>query len=331
MEARVCRTFASMEKKTQSEICNWSLLVLAILMLASGIQMEASFGADFLGFSFPVYMVFHVIVAILMTAAVIWHIWLHFSWKEWVKRFSALKRLANKEFSSERLERMRDIFLFCCYTGLAYIDVKTLTTENLVQKADGKWWIVTKRTKTEVPVNVPLLEVPMRLIKKYEPLRKGNLVFPVYSNQKSNDYLKEIAALCDIHKDVTFHVARHTFATTVTLENGVPIESVSKMLGHTNVQTTQIYAPHHRAQDQSGHGPALQEAGSEGRCLQDAGVRVSGSQVKETPQGAAGIRPCERCPIDELDFKPLSGKYLANQKIVHIFAQTRKDLRNMKS
>lgn len=153
-----------------------------------------------------------------------------------------LERLANKEFSSERLERMRDIFLFCCYTGLSYIDVKTLTTENLVQKADGKWWIVTKRTKTEVPVNVPLLEVPMRLIKKYEPLRKGNLVFPVYSNQKSNDYLKEIASLCDIHKDVTFHVARHTFATTVTLENGVPIESVSKMLGHTNVQTTQIYA-----------------------------------------------------------------------------------------
>ena len=120
--------------------------------------------------------------------------------------------------------------------------MKTLTTNNFVQKADGKWWIVTKRIKTEVPVNVPLLEVPMRLIKKYEPLRKGNLVFPVYSNQKSNDYLKEIATLCDIHKDVTFHVARHTFATTVTLENGVPIESVSKMLGHTNVQTIQIHA-----------------------------------------------------------------------------------------
>ena len=80
------------------------------------------------------------------------------------------------------------------------------------------------------------------MLAKREPLRKGNLVFPVYSNQKSNDYLKEIATLCDIHKNVTFHVARHTFATTVTLENGVPIESVSKMLGHTNVQTTQIYA-----------------------------------------------------------------------------------------
>ena len=153
-----------------------------------------------------------------------------------------LERLANREFTSERLERMRDIFLFCCYTGRSYIAVKTLTTDNLVRKNDGKLWIVTKRTKTEVPVNVPLLEIPLRLIKKYEPLRKGNLVFPVYSNQKSNDYLKEIAALCGINKDVTFHVARHTFATTVTLENGVPVESVSKMLGHTNIQTTQIYA-----------------------------------------------------------------------------------------
>lgn len=153
-----------------------------------------------------------------------------------------LERMANREFTSERLERMRDIFLFCCYTGLSYIDVKTLTTDNLVRKPDGKLWIVTKRTKTEVPVHVPLLEVPIRLIEKYEPMRKDNLVFPVYSNQKSNDYLKEIAALCDIHKDITFHVARHTFATTITLDNGVPIESVSKMLGHTNVQTTQIYA-----------------------------------------------------------------------------------------
>ena len=85
-----------MEKKTQSSICNWSLLILAILMLASGIQMEASFGADFLGLSFPVYMVFHVVVALLMTAVVIWHIWLHFNWKEWVKRFKSLKRVDTK-------------------------------------------------------------------------------------------------------------------------------------------------------------------------------------------------------------------------------------------
>ena len=85
-----------MEKKTQSKICNWSLLVLVILMLASGIQMEASFGADFLGIPFPVYMFVHVVIAIMMTAAVIWHIWLHFSWKEWVKRFSSLKRTDTK-------------------------------------------------------------------------------------------------------------------------------------------------------------------------------------------------------------------------------------------
>ena len=85
-----------MDKKTRSRICNWSLLVLAILMLASGIQMEATAGTEFLGISFPVYMVFHVIIATLMTAAVIWHIWLHFSWKEWVKRFSALKRADTK-------------------------------------------------------------------------------------------------------------------------------------------------------------------------------------------------------------------------------------------
>lgn len=85
-----------MEKKTQSGICNWSLLVLATLILVSGIQMEASFGADFLGISFPVYMVFHVLVALLMTAAVIWHIWLHFSWKEWLKRFADLKRVDTK-------------------------------------------------------------------------------------------------------------------------------------------------------------------------------------------------------------------------------------------
>lgn len=82
-----------MDKKTQYSVCNWSLLIFSILMLISGIQMEASFGADFLGISFPVYMGFHVIVALLMTAAVIWHIWLHFNWKEWVKRFYALKRV----------------------------------------------------------------------------------------------------------------------------------------------------------------------------------------------------------------------------------------------
>ena len=101
---------------------------------------------------------------------------------------------------------------------------------------------MTHRQKTDTPVNVPLLNIPLTILKKYEgKLPKGQLL-PVLSNQKLNSYLKEIADLCDIHKNVTFHLARHTFATTTTLSKGVPIETVSKMLGHTNIKTTQIYA-----------------------------------------------------------------------------------------
>ena len=148
----------------------------------------------------------------------------------------------NKEFTSKRLEAVRDMFIFCCYTGLAYIDMKQLTYEEIVEKQDGKKWIVTHRQKTKTNVNVPLLDIPLMLIEKYEGQGKDGHVFPVLSNQKMNDYIKEIIAICNIDKDITCHSARHTFATTVTLENGVPIESVSKMLGHTNIKTTQIYA-----------------------------------------------------------------------------------------
>lgn len=103
-------------------------------------------------------------------------------------------------------------------------------------------WICFKRQKTKVPFNVRLLDIPLQIIKKYENCRTGRRLLPVPTNQKCNEYLKEIAEVCGIHKEITFHVARHTFATTITLENGVPIETVSKMLGHTNVRTTQIYA-----------------------------------------------------------------------------------------
>ena len=153
-----------------------------------------------------------------------------------------LERVYNKEFTSQRLEAVRDMFIFCCYTGLAYIDMKQLTYEEIVEKQDGKKWIVTHRQKTKTNVNVPLLDIPLMLIEKYKGRGKDGHVFPVLSNQKMNDYIKEIIAICDIDKDITWHSARHTFATTVTLENGVPIESVSKMLGHTNIKTTQIYA-----------------------------------------------------------------------------------------
>lgn len=153
-----------------------------------------------------------------------------------------IQKIMEKEFGSNRLEQVRDVFIFSCFTGLSYIDVKQLTADNICTSFDGKQWIMTHRQKTNTPVNVPLLNIPLTIMKRYEgKLPKGQLL-PVLSNQKLNSYLKEIADLCDIHKNVTFHLARHTFATTTTLSKGVPIETVSKMLGHTNIQTTQIYA-----------------------------------------------------------------------------------------
>lgn len=146
------------------------------------------------------------------------------------------------EFSSKRMEAVRDVFIFCCYTGLPYIDAKKLERSQLIQWPDGNWWLTLYRTKTKVPVNVRLLDIPLAILKKYEGKTRGDLLLPVPSNQKCNEYLKEMAELCGIHKNITFHVARHTFATSITLGNGVPIESVSKMLGHTKISTTQIYA-----------------------------------------------------------------------------------------
>ena len=150
--------------------------------------------------------------------------------------------IAEKEFPTKRLEQVRDIFIFSCYTGLAYIDIKELKKEHIQTSFDGNQWIMTHRHKTGTPVNVPLLAIPQELIKKYEGQAKDGLLFPVLSNQKMNAYLKEIAVVCGIEKNITFHMARHTFATTTTLSKGVPIETVSKMLGHTNIETTQIYA-----------------------------------------------------------------------------------------
>lgn len=153
-----------------------------------------------------------------------------------------LDLLMNKEMPSERLERIRDIFVLSCYTGLAYVDVCNLTKDCLTKGDDGNMWIVTKRQKTSIPVQIRLLDIPLQIINRYSPEVKGGKLLSIPSNQKVNDYLKEVAAICGINKKVTFHLARHTFGTTVTLGNGVPIETVSKMLGHTNIRTTQIYA-----------------------------------------------------------------------------------------
>ncbi len=152
-----------------------------------------------------------------------------------------LKRIMQKSFNSERLERVRDIFIFSCYTGLAYIDIKNLRQEHISKGFDGNLWINTKRQKTSIKTVVPLLDISQLILEKYKGLPNGVLL-PIPTNQKTNQYLKEIADVCGITKNLTFHLARHTFATTVTLSKGVPIESVSKMLGHTNIKTTQIYA-----------------------------------------------------------------------------------------
>lgn len=153
-----------------------------------------------------------------------------------------LKLILEKRFSCKRLEQVRDVFIFSCFTGLAYIDVKNLKKENIKKGFDSNLWIMTKRKKTNVQSNILLLDVPLKILKKYEGKFDDGRVLPVLSNQKMNAYLKEIADICGINKNISFHLARHTFATTVTLAKGVSIESVSKMLGHSDIKTTQIYA-----------------------------------------------------------------------------------------
>lgn len=159
--------------------------------------------------------------------------------EEEVKRIMALNLT---EFP--RLDQVRDTFVFCCFTGLAFADISTLSKEFIVEDDNGEKWIRKPRQKTGEISTIPLLDIPQRLIKKYENhptvIAKG-IVLPVISNQRMNSYLAEIATLAKIQKHLTTHIARHTFAT-MSLRNHVPIESISKMLGHSDIQTTQIYA-----------------------------------------------------------------------------------------
>jgi site-specific recombinase XerD len=156
-----------------------------------------------------------------------------------------LQRITEKDFENVRLSNVRDIFLFSCYTGLAYIDVKNLKRGDIQKGVDGEQWIFINRQKTNALSRIPLLKEAMRIIKKYDKHPKcivNGVVLPVLTNQKMNSYLKEIADCCGIKVELTYHIARHTFATTVTLNNGVPIETVSKMLGHATIKQTQHYA-----------------------------------------------------------------------------------------
>ncbi|WP_264529264.1 site-specific integrase [Flavobacterium sp. N502540] len=151
-----------------------------------------------------------------------------------------LNTIENKIFSTPRLEKVKDIFLFSCYTGYAPVDALELTERNLSEDSNGNLWIMTSRAKTAIRANVPVLPTVEKIISKYKKQQKG--LIPKISNQKMNAYLKEIADVCGINKHLTWYVARHTFATTVTLGNGVRLENVSAMMGHTNTKQTQHYA-----------------------------------------------------------------------------------------
>lgn len=168
--------------------------------------------------------------------------------KDVIKEFlvsEELEAVASKQFATERLTIVRDIFLFSCYTGLAYADVQKLKRSEIRTGIDGYKWLFIQRKKSHTPAPIPLLPICLEIIERYKGHPKcvaKDIVLPILSNQKMNEYLKEIAAVCGIEKVLTYHLARHTFATTVTLNNDVPIESVSKMLGHKNLKTTQHYA-----------------------------------------------------------------------------------------
>jgi site-specific recombinase XerD len=155
-----------------------------------------------------------------------------------------LKAMMQKTFKIQRIDQVKDVYLFCCFTGLAFSDVKSLCDKDIVMVGDQKW-IQKRRQKTSNLFKVPLIEPALRILKKYEnhpECKHKGVLLPVLSNQKMNAYLKEIADLMQIGKNLSTHTARHTFATTVTLTNQVSIEVISKMLGHSSINMTQKYA-----------------------------------------------------------------------------------------
>lgn len=158
---------------------------------------------------------------------------------------SDLDTLISKQFATDRMREVRDVFIFCCYTGFAYADLYKFERNAVMIGLDGNYWLSTNRQKTGTKEKVPLLPIALDIIDRYKDhdyCVQFNKLLPVNSNQRYNNYLKELAVVCGINKHLTSHIARHTFATTVTLANGVPIETVSAMLGHTSIRTTQIYA-----------------------------------------------------------------------------------------
>ena len=153
-----------------------------------------------------------------------------------------LQRIMTTPFHKSHLYLTRDMFLFSCYTGIPYSDMKNLSKEHLSLADDGTWWIRSSRKKTGIEFEIPLLDLPLHIIEKYRDTAPDGRLFPMYCNSMMNLYLKDIARLCQIDCPLVFHAGRHTYATEITLGHGVPLETVSKMLGHSQIETTQIYA-----------------------------------------------------------------------------------------
>ena len=153
-----------------------------------------------------------------------------------------LQRLMTTPLHKQTLYLVRDMFLFSCFTGISYRDMCSLTKENLSLAEDGTWWIKSARQKTKIEFEIPLLDLPLQIIKKYSDTASDSRLLQMYCNSNMNLYLKEIARICNINRPLVFHAARHTYATEITLSHGVPLETVSKMLGHRQIETTRIYA-----------------------------------------------------------------------------------------
>ena len=153
-----------------------------------------------------------------------------------------LHRIMTTPLHRQTLYHVRDMFLCSCYAGIPYGDMRLLTKENLSLAEDGTWWIKSARQKTKVEFEIPLLDLPLQILNKYRDTAPDGKLLPMYCNSMLNLYLKEIARICNINRPLVFHAGRHTYATEITLSHGVPLETVSKMLGHSQIETTQIYA-----------------------------------------------------------------------------------------
>lgn len=153
-----------------------------------------------------------------------------------------LNAIQELDIELPRLKKVRDYFLFSCYTGLSYVDIKALRAKHIHKDDEGNLWIIQTREKSHIQAQIPLISKAREILHVYCSNEIDEPIFPVASNQKTNRYLKELAKMAGITKNVSYHIARHTFATTIALSNNVPLETVSKMLGHTKISTTQIYA-----------------------------------------------------------------------------------------